>query len=80
MTEDGWYGMACWNGLSAGQQTLLLETGVLPMGRWVPEGGTCGRPAEVAIETQHDEAPGPRFYCVTCAISFLEGVPHGARG
>ena len=33
----GWYGMACWNGLSADQQRRLLEWGNLPFG-YTPEG------------------------------------------
>lgn len=67
----GWYGLACWNGLSAGQQRMLIERGVLYIGRWEPEGGTCDNGAEVAVETQLDEAPGPRFMCRQCAIDFL---------
>jgi hypothetical protein len=68
VSADGWYQMRCWNGLSQGQQQQLIEQGVLSMGRWVPEGGTCDRPAEVAIETRQDKAPGPRFYCRRCAL------------
>jgi hypothetical protein len=67
----GWYGMACWNGLSADQQRLLIEVGCLPFGRWVPEGGACPEGAEVAVETMHDTAPGPRFYCRPCAVAYL---------
>ena len=61
--------MACWNGLSADQQARLLEWGNLPLG--YREEGTCPNPAEVAIETMHDSAPGPRFYCVPCALEYL---------
>jgi hypothetical protein len=63
--------MACWNGLSEAQQVMLIEHGVLFAGHWVPEGGTCSNGAEVAIETQDDAAPGPRFYCRACAIKYL---------
>lgn len=63
--------MACWNGLSETQQQLLIHTGVLPAGRWNPEGGECEHGAQVAIETEYDEAPGPRFYCVPCALNRL---------
>lgn len=67
----GWYEMACWNGLSHEQQRLLIDVGVLPMGRWEPEGGSCPNGAEVAVETMHDTAPGPRFYCLSCAMVYL---------
>jgi hypothetical protein len=33
--------------------------------------GPCTSGAEVAIETEHDKAPGPRFYCRACAIEYL---------
>ena len=67
----GWFGMACWNGLSEVQQRLLIDQGVLPVGHWRPEGGTCSRGASVAIEIEGDEAPGPRFYCLPCARTYL---------
>lgn len=67
----GWYHMACWNGLSEEQQRMLIVAGVLFAGHWEPEGGTCDNGAEVAVETQDDVAPGPRFYCRPCAIKFL---------
>lgn len=79
MIDRGWYGMACWNALSTEQQLLLLTAGVLPFGRWEPEGGTCTNPAELSIETQYDEAPGPRFYCRRCAIEFLDAVQLSPR-
>jgi hypothetical protein len=62
--------MACFNGLSPDQQTRLIEVGNLPIG-YEPE-GDCPRGATVAIETQHDAAPGPRFYCTPCAIEYLQ--------
>jgi hypothetical protein len=66
----GWWNMPCWNGLSEAQQTRLVEWGNLPFG-YEPE-GECPWGAEVAIETESDAAPGPRFYCLTCAIAHLE--------
>jgi len=65
----GWFDLPCWNGLSREQQRRLLEWGNLPFG--YAEQGECARPAEVAIETPDDVAPGPRFYCRECAIEYL---------
>ena len=70
--EEGWYGLACWNGLSGEQQTRLVMWGNLPIGYKAE--GTCERGAEVMIETIHDEAPGPRFYCAPCAVEYLKAV------
>ena len=69
----GWWNMACWNGLSFEQQRRLIEVGNLPID-YEPEGEFCDEGATVCIETQHDKAPGPRFYCTKCAIAFLLGV------
>lgn len=73
MSLDSWYGLWCWNGLSHEQQRKLIERGSLnafdPHDS-VPQGG-CKNLATVAIETVHDEAPGPRFYCMNCAIGHL---------
>jgi hypothetical protein len=66
----GMYGLACWNGLSAAQQQRLIEWGNLPFG-YEPE-GRCLNGAEVEITTQWDKAPGPRFYCLQCAIGYLQ--------
>lgn len=66
----GWWHMPCWNALSADQQTRLIEHGNLEFG-YQPEGDGCQRGAEVAIETQWDAAPGPRFYCLPCAVAAL---------
>lgn len=66
----GWWNMACWNGLSEQQQLALIEDGTLEWGS-VPLGADCQNGAEVAIETQEDAAPGPRFYCRPCAIAYL---------
>lgn len=65
----GWWNMACWNGLSPSQQGRLIAYGNLPLG-YQPE-GDCPNGAEVAIETESDLAPGPRFYCRACAIADL---------
>lgn len=67
--RNGWWGMACWNGLSTEQQARLIEHGNLPIGYQAE--GECENPAAVAIETEKYEAPGPRFYCVVHAIQFL---------
>ena len=82
MADEDWWGhLVCWNGLSEEQQLFLVRDGVLPYGRWTPEGGTCERGAEIEITTMYDKAPGPRFYCRLCAIKFLEGLTltHEAR-
>jgi hypothetical protein len=67
--RDGWYQLNCWNGLSAEQQKMLIEVGVLPLG--YRPAGECPNPAEVLIETKDDAAPGPRFYCRACGAAFL---------
>lgn len=69
----GWWNMACWEGLSADQQQELIERGTLEIG-YVPE-GACQNGASLCIERQHDAAPGPRFFCVPCAIKYLQGLP-----
>jgi hypothetical protein len=76
--ERGWYGMACWNALSHDQQRVLIEVGVLPMGRKVPEGHGCHSGAAMSIEGQMDKAPGARFYCVPCGVQFLSHQAHGS--
>ena len=65
----GYWGMHCWNGLSEAQQRRLIEHGNLPLG-YEPE-GECPRGAELEITCRWDEAPGPRFYCLACAILYL---------
>lgn len=65
----GWWGMVCWNGLSPDQQNRLITHGNLPI-EWrmhLPVDPICRNGAAVAIEWRHDEAPGPRFYCLSCA-------------
>lgn len=66
----GLYGLSCWNALSAAQQERLIKVGNLEIFSRA-EGTGCDRGAEVGIETQGDEAPGPRFYCRPCAIAYL---------
>lgn len=62
--------MPCWNGLSAEQQSRLLEVGNLPFG-FTPA-GSCERGAACCVETESDAAPGPRFLCYPCAIEYLQ--------
>lgn len=62
--------MACWNALSADQQRFLIVEGYLPYG-YRPEGDACPNGAEVEITTMYDETPGPRFYCLPCAIGYV---------
>lgn len=69
----GMWGMWCWNGLSDEQQRRLIEVGNLPMG-YRPL-GECSNGAEVEVFTVWDPAPGPRFYCLTCATEFLQQLP-----
>lgn len=66
----GWWNLACWNGLSTEQQRELIQRGTLEI-FYTPE-GECQNPAELCIETMYDEAPGPRFYCASCAIEYLK--------
>jgi hypothetical protein len=61
--------MACFDGLSEEQQRRLVHHGNLPMG-YRPE-GTCPNGAEVEIVTMWDLNPGPRMYCLRCAIQYL---------
>jgi hypothetical protein len=63
--------MACFNSLSDWQKRHVVEEGYLPVGRKHPEGGTCQNGAELEVETQFDKFPGPRFYCVECAVEYL---------
>jgi hypothetical protein len=68
--RDAWWGMNCWNGLSAEQQRFLVVEGYLPFG-YVPQ-GDCPNGAEVEITTMYDETPGPRFYCAGCGSIYLQ--------
>jgi hypothetical protein len=76
--RGGWWNMACWNGLSEDQQTRLIQVGNLPMG-YEPE-GDCRNGAAVAVECEGDEASGPRFYCLSCAVLYLAGRWKEQRG
>ena len=71
----GFWGMHCWNGLSAEQQVRLISHGNLPWG-YTAE-GRCPNPAAVSIESEADAAPGPRFYCWDCAIEYLQALRDG---
>jgi hypothetical protein len=70
----GLYTLFCFNALGPDQQEFLVVEGYLPMG-YIPRGGTCLNGAEVGLEFASDypgeRAPGPRFYCVPCAIEYL---------
>ena len=70
MNEDGYWNMHCWGGLSEAQQDRLVTVGNLPFG-FRPE-GECPNPAELEVTTMYDLAPGARFYCIPCAIKYLE--------
>jgi hypothetical protein len=63
--------MTCWNGLAEAQQRRLIERGNLEIFSSA-EGQGCKSGAKVAIEMCDDEAPGPRFYCLPCAIEELK--------
>jgi hypothetical protein len=67
---DYWWQMSCWNALSHSQQERLVKWGNLPLG-YEPEGKECDQGAVVAIELEIDASPGPRFYCLPCAIEYL---------
>ena len=64
--------MACFNGLSPAQQDRVVNVGNLPFG-YRPE-GDCPNPAELEITTMYDLMPGPRFYCLSCAVGYLAEV------
>lgn len=66
----GWWGLACFNGLSTEQQEMVVVEGFLPFG--YRPAGTCPNGAAVEITTMWDRFPGPRFYCRPCAIKFLQ--------
>ena len=68
----GYWNMHCWNGLSPDQQEFLRTEGYLPFG-FAAE-GECAQPAEVEVTTMWDEFPGPRFYCIGCAVEWLSAL------
>jgi len=70
--SEFWWGMVCWNGLSPSQQRELVERGTLEFG-YKPR-GRCKTGAEVAIETVADASPGPRFYCLPCAVAYINDL------
>lgn len=72
VTERGWYDMLCFNSLDGELQRRLVYWGNLPLGH--AETGRCHNPAEVEITTVYDAMPGPRFYCLECAVMYLAGV------
>jgi hypothetical protein len=64
--------MPCWNGLSAEQQDRLLTIGNLPITDNLSVNlGECPNGAELEITTMYDVAPGPRFYCRSCAARYV---------
>lgn len=70
MTEFGDL-LPCWNALSPDQQHRLIQGNTGPPIRR-PEGdGQCMGWGHVLVETVWDEKPGPRFYCLPCAIDYL---------
>ena len=73
--QRGWWNLTCFNSLSPEQQVSLVSRGNLPIG-YQPE-GPCLAPAAVAIETEIDAAPGPRFYCWDCAVTYLQNLVDG---
>jgi hypothetical protein len=75
---DGWFGLACWNGLSQAQQVRLIKYGNLEIG-YRPQ-GDCPNGAEVEITTVHDGSPGPRFYCLGCGAEYLTELANTAHG
>jgi len=70
--SEFWWGMCCWHGLSLSQQHRLIEHGNLEFG-YTPR-GRCKSGAEVAIETLADQSPGPRFYCLPCAVAYVNAL------
>jgi hypothetical protein len=76
-TDGGYWDMHCFNGLSAAQRKRVVEHGNLPFGYRAE--GSCERPAELEVETKYDSYPGPRFYCVSCAIEYLKGLNQGVK-
>jgi len=69
--------MRCWNALSPDQQARLVATGDLP---WRYEGDGCSRDAVVGIVFRHDRTPGPRHYCLPCALEYLHELAAAGDG
>lgn len=72
VVERGWYGLLCFNSLDGELQRRLVYWGNIPIGS--PHNGRCHNAAEVEITTVWDAMPGPRFYCMVCAIEYLVGL------
>jgi len=72
VTSKGWYDLLCFNSLSGELQARLVYYGNIPLGS--PAEGRCHNPAEVEITTVHDAMPGPRFYCLPCAVQYLTNM------
>lgn len=72
VTERGWYNLLCFNSLDGALQRRLVYYGNIPLGS--PADGRCHNPAEVEITTVHDAMPGPRFYCLPCAVEYLTAL------
>jgi hypothetical protein len=73
--QRGWWNLTCFNGLSPAQQVRLISYGNLPLG-YKPE-GTCLNGATVAIESEVDASPGPRFYCWDCGLAYVQDLRDG---
>lgn len=71
MNPTGYWQMWCFNALSREQREQVVIQGYLDIG-WQPEKVECAEAAELEVETVYDAMPGPRFYCIPCAIKYLE--------
>lgn len=74
MIEVGDY--ICWNGMTEVQQAHVAQWGSPD-----PEdygGGSCPNRAEVEVG-ELGTMPGPRFYCVPCAIELVQQVAKTER-
>lgn len=62
----------CWNAYLKDNQEFHALTGS-GLERLDPQG--CRNRSHVAIETIEDIGPGPRWYCIPCAIGRLRDIP-----
>jgi hypothetical protein len=60
----------CWNSLSIEDQQRLIDGHYGPLITARSDHG-CTSHARVALEFVGDASPGPRFYCIRCAVSAL---------